>query len=279
LKRLAKNKVGSSSSKLSRKFSVHRSTISRQLKKLGINYYLRKKTPLYDEVQKTKAKKLSRKLVNKLYGQDCVVIMDDEKYFTFSCNDMPQNSGFYTDNIKTCPTNVKYKGKAKFPSKILVWIAISERGMSEPLIRFSGSCAINQFVYKDECLVKRLLPFIKKHHEDNKYIFWPDLASSHYAKSVLNWMNENINYVQKEINPPNIPQARPIENFWGCLVQKVYENGWEAKTEAQLSLRIKSKLKEFDIHFLQDLMKGVKGKLRKIADEGVFSSFESLRIN
>jgi hypothetical protein len=69
-----------------------------------------------------------------------------------------------------------------------VWIAISERGMSEPLIRFSGSCAINQFVYKDECLVKRLLPFIKKHHEDNKYIFWPDLASSHYAKSVLNWM-------------------------------------------------------------------------------------------
>ena len=81
--------------------------------------------------------------------------MDDEKYFTFSCNDIPQNSGFYTDNInKTCLTYVKYKGKAKFPSKILVWI--SERGMSEPLIRFSGSCAINQFVYKDECLVKRL---------------------------------------------------------------------------------------------------------------------------
>ena len=77
-------------------------------------------------------------------------------------------------------------------------------------------------------------------------------------------MNENINYVQKEINPPNIPQARPIENFWGCLVQKVYENGWEAKTEAQLSLRVKSKPKEFDINFLQDLMKGVKGKLRKI---------------
>ena len=92
-------------------------------------------------------------------------------------------------------------------------------------------------------------------------------------------MNENINSVQKESNPSNIPQARPIKNFWGCLVQKVYENGWEAKTEAQLSLRIKSKLKEFGKHFLQDLMKCVEGKLRKIADEGVFSSFESLRIN
>ena len=98
----------------------HRSTISRQLTKLGVNYYIRKKTPLYDEIQKIKAKKLSRKLVNKLYGQDFVVIMDDEKYFTFSCNDMPQNSRFYTDNIRTCPANVKYKGKSKFPAKILV---------------------------------------------------------------------------------------------------------------------------------------------------------------
>ena len=76
-------------------------------------------------------------------------------------------------------------------------------------------------------------------------------------------MNENINYVQKEINPPKIPQARPFENFWGCLVQKVYENGWEAKTEAQLSLRVKSKLKEFDINFLQDLMKKVKENSEK----------------
>ena len=164
---------------------------------------------------------------------------------------MPQNSGFYTDNARSCPKNVKYKGKNKFPKKILVWIAISEHGLSEPLIRFSTSCSINQYIYKDECLVKRLLPFIKKYHGDEKYIFWPDLASSHYADSVVRWMNENVNYVGKDINPPNVPQARPIENFWGCLVQKVYEDGWEAKTEAQLARRIKSKIKEFDVNKLR----------------------------
>ena len=59
-----------------------------------------------------KQKKLSRKLVNELYKQGNVIIMDDEKYFTFSCHDMPQNSGFYTDDIKSTPNNVKYKGKA-----------------------------------------------------------------------------------------------------------------------------------------------------------------------
>jgi hypothetical protein len=44
-------------------------------------------------------------------------------------------------------------------------------------------------------------------------------------------MSENVNFVHKDKNPPNFPQERPIENFWGCLAKKVYEGDWEAKTE------------------------------------------------
>ena len=44
-----------------------------------------------------------------------------------------------------------------------------------------------------------------------------------------------------EINPPNVPQARPIENFWVCLAQKVYERGCETKTEQRIR-RIESKM-------------------------------------
>ena len=68
----------------------------------------------------------------------------------------------------------------------------------------------------------------------------------------------------KDINPPNIPQARPIENFWGCFAQKVYERGWEAKTEQQLIRRIKSKMKEFDKKFVESLLEGVKAKVKLI---------------
>ena len=46
------------------------------------------------------------------------------------------------------------------------------------------------------------------------YIFWPDLARCHYFRQTVAWMDENVNFVPKEINPPNVPQARPIENFW-----------------------------------------------------------------
>jgi len=44
-------------------------------------------------------------------------------------------------------------------------------------------------------------------------------------------MNENFHLVDRKRNPPNIPQARPIEKFWSCLVQKVYEKGWQATTQ------------------------------------------------
>ena len=71
--------------------------------------------------------------------------------------------------------------------------------------------------------------------------------------------------------PPNVPQARPIENFWGHLAQKVYEGDWQATTEQVLIDRIKVKLQEIELNFLQSHMKGVRAKLRSIADGGVFS--------
>ena len=71
-------------------------------------------------------------------------------------------------------------------------------------------------------------------------------------------------------NPPNVLQARPIENFLGHLPQKVYEGGWQASTEQVLIDRIKLKLKEINLNFLKPLMKGVKAKLKSIADDGVF---------
>ena len=40
---------------------------------------------------------------------------------------------------------------------------------------------------------------------------------------------QDIQYVMKDINPPNAPQIRPIENYWSIFKQKVYENNWSAK--------------------------------------------------
>ncbi|XP_065664690.1 uncharacterized protein LOC136086324 [Hydra vulgaris] len=238
---------------------------------MNIKYRKREKTPKYTIEQQIKAKKRSRKLVDQLYNTKLLLVIDDEKYFCFAGDNMPGNSGYYTNNKKTCPESVRCIGKEKFPKHLLMWVAISDRGMSESLFRTSKTVAINSSIYINECLEKRLLPFIHKYHGAFNYLFWPDLASSHYSKDSLNWMDQYVYYVDKESSPPNVPQARPIKNFWGHLAQKVYEGDWQASTEQVLIDRIKLKLQEIDLNFLQSHMKGVRAKLRSIADGDVFS--------
>ena len=176
LKKASINRKGVTLRKLGKKFNVHHTTIHRKLVKMNIRYYKRKKTPKYTEKAALKAKRRSRKLVNELYGKDLLIIMEDEKYFTFYNDKIPSNSGFYTDNKEDCPDDVKYKGEDKYKDHMLVWIAISARGISEPLIRPVKAPAKNQHIYLKECLSKRLLPFISQHHSDENYIFWPDGA-------------------------------------------------------------------------------------------------------
>ena len=78
-------------------------------------------------------------------------------------------------------------------------------------------------------------------------IFWLDLARAHYSKEVLTYFDEAS--VPKTINPPNIPQGHPIEDFWGVLVQLIYEHNLEAKTTKQLERRIRKTLKKSTLHF------------------------------
>ena len=74
-------------------------------------------------------------------------------------------------------------------------------------------------------------------------------------------------------NPPNVPQARPIENLWTNLSLNVYDKGWQTQTKTQLIRRIRNKLKEFDHNSkqLQTYKKGVRQKHRKIADKRPYS--------
>jgi len=109
-----------------------------------------------------------------------------------------------------------------------VWLAIGPKGWSEPLIKESNF-SIMGAVYLEECIKKRLIPYIRANYDDN-YVFWSDRASSHYAKNVINHLDrEKINYVAKEGNPANVPEARSIEDFWAILKAQVYANAWRTE--------------------------------------------------
>ena len=117
---------------------------------MQISYHKRTKTPKYTDDQALRAKMLSRKLVNHLYGKKGDIVIDDEKYFLFNGMEMPGNAEIYTNNIDKCSENVKYAGKEKFPSKVFVWLSISNVGILTPLILKTKSCSIKSDLYIEE---------------------------------------------------------------------------------------------------------------------------------
>lgn len=275
LKDAAKNHLGASNRTLARKFHVSKETIRKNLKKLGVTYHKRAIVPKYSEKQLREIPAKCRLLRRQFLKNGVSLIIDDEKYFTFGWSKGEQNRGFYTDNIAITPDNIRFIPKSKFESKVLVWCAISLKGISQLHIQDSRAPAIKSETYISKCLTK-LRRFIRNKHENDDIIFWPDNASSHYAKKTINWLTENnIPFVPKEANPPNIPKARPIEDFWNLLCQQVYKKGWEARTTDELILKIKKSVKKIDYNVVQQMLKNVRSKLRKIEDDGPLSLYKS----
>ena len=266
------NTSGISHRNLSRRYNVDHRTIGRNLKqRTNIRPRKRIKAPKYIKDQEQRAKRncgfLYRHIPN-----DIFIVMDDEKYFTLSGVDIPGNSLYYTSDPSTTPKTIKYKQYQKFEKKILVWLAISAEGCSRPFIQKNNN-AVTGDLYLKHCIQRRLIPFIQKYHPQAKVIFWPDLAKAHYTSQVLRTLEANgIPYVAQQNNPPNVPQARPIEDLWGVLKQMVYSNNYEAKDLDQLAARIRKKIKELDKKMLRNMMLGVRSKLRTMWRENVFST-------
>jgi len=213
LKKTFDHHHGVSQRQVARRFNCVQSYISKILKdKTNIRYYKKKKIPHRSESQLARIKPLCRHIYRNFRNFDFV--LDDESYFTYANTTLAGNDGFYSSDVSSTTSDVKFKRKKKYEEKVLVSLIISPKGTSKPMF-FESGLAINKQSYI-ECLRKRLIPFIDKHYKNEEYLFWPDLASSHYANEVIAFLDSNnIKYVPKVKNPPNVPEARPIEDFWG----------------------------------------------------------------
>ena len=84
-------------------------------------------------------------------------------------------------------------------------------------------------------------------------------------------IHNGIAFVEKIDNPPNAPQIRPIENYWGILKMKVYERNWTAKTRDHLIRRIKMKQKEIDQDIIIKMFDHLKGRVHAANQNGLQS--------
>ena len=269
LVKAAQDKGGVSLVKLARKFEISKPYVQKVLKNEGVKYYKRKKAPEWTPEKEERQKRCCRRLTRTVAkpSSSVEVVMDDESYFPWKHDKIPGNDGFYTRDKENTPPAVRFYNKKKFEPKLLVWLAISARGHSDPFFMPSRG-NMNGEVYRQECVTARLVPFLHKHHSNGDFIFWPDLASCHYARPTTALFEElKIPFVAKADNPPSVPKLRPVEDFWGLLKGKVYQGGWEADSEQQLKKRIKKCLRELDWEAVRGVMEKVKTNLRKAADQ------------
>ena len=113
-------------------------------------------------------------------------------------------------------------------------------------------------------------PFINKYYRDTKYIFWPNLATSHYANSVTKWLKtQKIPFVQKKDNPANLPEACAIDDFWAMLKRDVYKNGWSTNNISNLERWIRYCASRLDLNAVQKLVQGTNTRLDQIRRYGV----------
>ena len=71
------------------------------------------------------------------------------------------------------------------------------RGMS-PLYIHGSKAAVGIEMCLNECIKKRLVPFINKYHHSDSVLFWPDLLRAHYTHQVQAFLiNYDIKYVKQ----------------------------------------------------------------------------------
>ena len=99
-----------------------------------------------------------------------------------------------------------------------VWVEFSKHRLSRALINLLGL----QDLYKEECLNRRLVLFIKKHQ------FHLQISS----------LSKNL-------------KTRPIEKFWSIIKSRVYKNYWSAKHLNELEKRIVDLMKNISENELE----------------------------
>lgn len=241
---------------------------------LGINAHKKVTAPKYEVGQEKRAKKGCRKLYRKLLlsGGEKIVVMDDETYVPADPGDITGSEYYHCANKDDIPVETTVKSKRKFiQKKFLVWQAMDELGnVSEPYI---STGTMDAKTYLTECLEKRLLPFIMRHHNIGDVVFWPDMATSHYARPVIEWLKaKGINFVERRDNAPNVPQARPIGKYWAACKAEYKRRKNVAKSLSSFKRIWRNLSQKVAQKCGKNLMQSMRRKLRLVAYHGVYSA-------
>ena len=183
-----------------------------------------------------------------LFTDECTVQHESHRRITFYKKGQP----------------IKYKMKAKHPSKVNIWAGISARGETKVVV-FTGTLTATRYV---DILEAALIPFFDQVYPDG-HRFQQDNDPKHTSRYAKDYIEE------KEINwfktPASSPDLNPIELIWHA-VKDYLRNEFKPKNLGEL----KAGIKEFWATLTPDVCKKYISHLKKVIPKAVEVDVRSL---
>ena len=125
-----------------RKFRYTHSHIIKTLAKYtDIKTYTKHSIPDRQEGQKERINPGIDRFYRDFHGK--LVILDEESYFMLSHSTFYRHGIYYSSDRDKTPPSFKYRKKGKFEPKVLVWLAASDKGISEPFLSLTALQSTN----------------------------------------------------------------------------------------------------------------------------------------
>ena len=180
------------------------------------------------------------------------VIWTDEKKFNL---DGPDGLRSYWYDLRSEKTI--FSKRHSGGSSCMIWAGLNENGVT-PLAFCSGK--MNSESYQG-ILASHLLPNASNLTHGN-FILMQDNAPPHRSRSTTDWLT--MNQVEKFDWPPYSPDLNRIENLWGWLVRKVYDNGRQFDSIDQLKREIVTQWSKIPLELTKSLCSSIKNRLIKV---------------
>lgn len=233
--------------------------VQKTKKRNNLKTYKKQKIPKVTEKQRAVIKIRAKALCAHLRANPVMLVLDDETYVKADFATLAGPQYYTKTDGEVLPDAETSIAVEKFGKKYLVWQAISSSGDRSATFVTEGT--INGDIYRKECLHKRLIPFLRKLNVET--LFWPDLASCHYAHETTTFMeSNNIVFVAKDMNPPNVPQCRPIERYWALVKNMMKKTEQPAKGIENFKRKWKRASEKIDEATIRNLMEDIPNKLQ-----------------
>lgn len=179
------------------------------------------------------------------------VIFSDEKKWNL---DGPDGNRGYWYDVRKEPVTLPRRGFGG--GSVMIWAAICND--STVSLAFVSS-KMNAQDYQN-VLQAHLLPFIGNNQQ--QLILQQDNAPIHSSRSTKNWLSTN-NIVPMEW-PACSPDLSPIENLFGILARRVYDNGKQYDTVSNLKAAIQHEWNNLDATLLRNLTGSMGSRLLQV---------------